>query len=426
MLRKSGRFRRQSLQSTSCGTHRLFFTTLVGVFCLYSISLLHFDAMRRTPFRHGSSTRRFSLVHAFPNRCRVARHCRPGSGRRHLNYPLCLSTDRQTSDPFFANVDVTTTATSHNLGTATTNQPPSGYQTLFDLNLPEGGRCVGIRMGNILTEENNCTTSYASWITDSLLHPAEIDYARRELSSVVTQTTFLGGRLAMRHAMGFHEDEKHLHSDAHKQINLPCNNDLVILKDSYGRPRLPPTMLGSISHKGDVAVAWLVSAAAQSTGSQSMYGGHTDASDDTTPRVGIGVDLEVRGPGHARIARRILTDRERISLGSLPSITAEEEVLLRFSVKEALYKAMHPLICQYVGFMEAECQPLADGSVDVQLNLISGGHMAFASVAAHWRLVQLDNGGAEYFLTTARVSLKPGHRPTVGGEQGGQVEECEI
>ncbi len=75
---------------------------------------------------------------------------------------------------------------------------------------------------------------------------------------------------------------------------------------------------------------------------------------------------------------------------------------MRFSIKESLYKAMHPLICHYVGFQEAEVQPQADGSVLVRLDLKSGAHKRVARVTAHWRkLPDLD-----FFLTSASVRLK--------------------
>jgi 4'-phosphopantetheinyl transferase EntD len=81
-------------------------------------------------------------------------------------------------------------------------------------------------------------------------------------------------------------------------------------------------------------------------------------------------------------------------------VSAAEEVLLRFSLKESVYKAMHPLICQFVSFQEAELQPLADGTAKVTLFLNSGAHTGFESVQAHWRR------HGDYFLSTASVELK--------------------
>jgi 4'-phosphopantetheinyl transferase EntD len=73
-----------------------------------------------------------------------------------------------------------------------------------------------------------------------------------------------------------------------------------------------------------------------------------------------------------------------------------------FSLKESLYKAMHPLICQYVGFQEAEVTPHADGTATVVWNLKSGAHEQFGTVTAHWRRF-LDG---EYFLTSAKVTKR--------------------
>ena len=278
-----------------------------------------------------------------------------------------------------------------------------GYEQLFDVQLVEG-RCVGLRIGQLLAEESiskqqeahlddvvvaaaiSNSTQFASWIHESL-HPDEVRYASK-LKSETSQKSFIGGRLALRHAM---------------QCQV---HDCIILKDAYGRPTLPPTFLGSISHKGDVAVA-LVAMTTTTDGEP-----HHDWA--------IGVDLEVRQKGHSRIAQRVLTQHERNSLGLLndENVNADQEVLLRFSVKEALYKAMHPLICQYVGFQEAETQPLANGTVQVALNLTSQAHHGFDSVSAHWRTV-----GDEYFLTSAKIRLKPGVKAKRNDQN---PEECRM
>jgi 4'-phosphopantetheinyl transferase EntD len=81
-------------------------------------------------------------------------------------------------------------------------------------------------------------------------------------------------------------------------------------------------------------------------------------------------------------------------------ISKAEEVLLRFSLKESVYKAMHPLICQFVCFQEAEIQPLADGTADVLLFLKSGAHESLECVTAHWRRQ------GDFFLSSACARLK--------------------
>jgi len=96
-------------------------------------------------------------------------------------------------------------------------------------------------------------------------------------------------------------------------------------------------------------------------------------------------------------------------------VTVEEEVLLRFSLKESIYKAMHPLICQYVGFMEAEVQPLADGTAETTFMLKSGAHEQFGTVSAHWQRI------GEYFLSTASVRLR--EDATIAAIRG---DECDL
>lgn len=266
----------------------------------------------------------------------------------------------------------------------------AGYETLFDLQLPEG-RCVGMRIDKLalnkrssLPSSSNTTTSvFAPWVYECL-HPQEVAYALG-IASDTTQRSFVGGRLALRQAMG---------------CKVP--DDCIILKDIHGRPNIPPSFRGSISHKGNVAVALVAPVDTEDGQDGSSWA--------------IGVDLEVRQKGHKDIARRILTATEKGTLGLLDGVNAEEEVLLRFSVKEALYKAMHPLICQFVGFQEAETQPLVNGTVKVMLNLTSAAHNDFGSVSANWKALD------DYFLTSARVRLKPGVRSRTNR----QNDECKM
>lgn len=66
-----------------------------------------------------------------------------------------------------------------------------------------------------------------------------------------------------------------------------------------------------------------------------------------------GVDIEL--PGVQRrvdLRRRVLTPRECDSLGNVAGVTEQEEVLLRFSVKEAVYKAVHPFLHRPLGFKD--------------------------------------------------------------------------
>lgn len=79
-------------------------------------------------------------------------------------------------------------------------------------------------------------------------------------------------------------------------------------------------------------------------------------------------------------------------------------MLLRFSLKECVYKAIHPLICQYVGFLEAEIKPFADGTAEVKLFLKSGAHTKLGTITAHWTTIYYDNDA--YFLSSSSATIK--------------------
>ena len=119
---------------------------------------------------------------------------------------------------------------------------------------------------------------------------------------------------------------------------------------------------------------------------------------------GIGVDIELQETNRRSIAPKVLTSKEIQSLGQLESVSPDQEVLLRFSLKEAIYKAAHPLMNQYVGFQEAEVTPLANGTATCVWYLQSGSEPKFSTLTAHWRKID------DYFLTSAHCVLAPFNR----------------
>ena len=40
--------------------------------------------------------------------------------------------------------------------------------------------------------------------------------------------------------------------------------------------------------------------------------------------------------------------------------------MLRFSIKEAVYKALNPVLQRYISFLEVEVEPNLDGSADIK------------------------------------------------------------
>jgi len=158
-----------------------------------------------------------------------------------------------------------------------------------------------------------------------------------------------------------------------------------ILATPRGAPALPRDLIGSISHKRTLAVGL------------------------AAPREGgasIGVDLENCPPAFASaeeartrarpdIRTRVLTEDELARLEQVSEEVRGRMVTLHFSLKEALYKAIDPLVRRHVAFHEASLTPLPDGTALVALALSPPGGPF--SVACSWTEIE------EHFLTTARV-----------------------
>lgn len=301
-----------------------------------------------------------------------------------------------------ASTDTPPTITTHN----------SHWKQEFVVEVPEG-LCVGLSLNDDMSSfSREATTSIPGdtyhWIR-KVLHPKEIEFGLG-LSSEKNRMSFFVGRLAMRHALltasscypGGVPEMVSTREICEVPLELPISDgetmnnvlawpnvsmqDPCILKDDYGRPMVPTGFLGSISHKDNIGVA-LVS-----------------EDGDVAPLIskGIGIDIEKASTLKSRIERKILTPNEREKLGHMEGVSRDEEVLLRFSLKEAVYKAMHPLINQYVGFQEAEITPKSDGTASVELNLKSGQHTKLGTITANWRTV-LDG---QYYLSSASVTLK--------------------
>lgn len=286
------------------------------------------------------------------------------------------------------------------------NIPPTKkkeYETVFSLDVPEG-KCVALRLSNpyqakclpTSLDPHQIQSNPNHWLRQTL-HPEEIEYGC-QLSSEPARISFFMGRLAMRTALtqahgNYTTNDSWEYEDGiggFTQLPIVTSLDQSILKDEHGRPQVPQGFIGSISHKATTGVA-LISPIPASYDNQECQ---------MTPKIGIGVDIEQAFTRRRNIAKKILTPNELKDLGNLNGVTRDEEVLLRFSLKESVYKAMHPLICQFVGFQEAEIKPHSDGTATISLFLKSGAHESFKEAKAHWRRIEGD-----MFLTSASVTL---------------------
>ncbi len=105
--------------------------------------------------------------------------------------------------------------------------------------------------------------------------------------------------------------------------------------DAHRAPRWPEGVVGSISHGAGVCVV-----AVARRGSI----------------LGIGVDVESDAPLSEGIRRRVCTEGERRHLEALSEPEAGRRAKLLFSIKEAVYKCVHPLVQTPIGFQQAEVQ----------------------------------------------------------------------
>lgn len=111
--------------------------------------------------------------------------------------------------------------------------------------------------------------------------------------------------------------------------------DIAIGRDERGAPVLPTGVSGSVTHKDTLAGALVC-----------IDGDGT-----------VGLDLELDEPRTGTavdgLIRQVLTEREQALLPN-DNDGRRRAWLLRFSLKESLYKALDPWVRRYVGFQEVE------------------------------------------------------------------------
>jgi enterobactin synthetase component D len=218
----------------------------------------------------------------------------------------------------------------------------------FDLAL-EHGRCIGVR----IPERDADVDALAG-----ALAPAE--RARAMALPGPRRRTWTGGRTAMREALD--------------RLAQPLE---AVAFDDRGAPVLPAGVAGSITHKERLAAALVAF--------------------ETRARLGVDVELDVARP--LDIASRVLRDAEVDELDGLGPAERAGEVLLRFSAKEAIYKALDPFVRRYVEFKEMSVSPRPDGTAVVTPYLREDLRAREGSFVIEVRWRRFDG----IVLTTARV-----------------------
>jgi 4'-phosphopantetheinyl transferase EntD len=210
---------------------------------------------------------------------------------------------------------------------------------LFDWDLPLG-RCVGVRLASEPSEGNEVDSRRGLPLLDAEWQMTEALPPRR-------RRPWIAGRAAIRIAL------------AREGMEAPA-----VGHDDRGAPVLPAGCAGSISHK---EVRRADEADAEASWAPGDVAAVALVRREFAARLGVDVELDRRLS--ADIASRVLTGGEETGIAGMDQAMRSREVLLRFSAKEAIYKAVDPYVRRYVGFKEVGVTPRPDGSADVTWHL---------------------------------------------------------
>jgi 4'-phosphopantetheinyl transferase EntD len=115
-----------------------------------------------------------------------------------------------------------------------------------------------------------------------------------------------------------------------------------ILNHPDRSPRWPAGVLGSISH----TEGWCGVALTTTDGQLR----------------GLGIDAERINPMSEGVIERVLTTNEQTVVAGHSDVSTQ--AVLRFSAKEAIYKAIYPQVRHFVGFLEVEVAVHANGAFE--------------------------------------------------------------
>jgi 4'-phosphopantetheinyl transferase EntD len=180
------------------------------------------------------------------------------------------------------------------------------------------------------------------------LHPREAALATAERGR--RQIELAGGRLAWRAAAA----------------HLGIDPDFALLADSGRVPLAPPGLSVSLTHKEDLALA--------------LVARDTDGL--------VGVDLEGGARDRSSIRTRVCRPEELREVDALPEADRWPNVMVRFAVKEAVYKAIAPRLGRFFGFQAARVDVLSREAAQVTMFLEPSDPSFEVECALEW----LDDG----------------------------------
>ena len=202
-------------------------------------------------------------------------------------------------------------------------------------------------------------------IPESILHRLHADERSHAMElSGKRRNEWIGGRIAAKVAA------------RSIGVELPA-----LLSDNFGAPQAPRALSVSIAHKDRLAVALVA---------RRTHGI-------------VGVDFEQIGRDRRDIAPKVLTPAEHEEILKLREDRQWTAILLRFAIKEAIYKALAPRMKRFIAFNEAEISDLANGSATVRLRL--DGETTPDDIEVNYDWI------ADGVIATARVRWDPPSGP---------------
>ncbi len=120
-----------------------------------------------------------------------------------------------------------------------------------------------------------------------------------------------------------------------------------VLTSARGEPTSPKSLTLSISHKNSLAVAIV---------GKKSHGA-------------VGMDFEVLGRDRRHIAEKVLCPIELEQVHTLPDKHQWGAILVRFALKEAIYKSLAPRLQRYIAFNEAIIRDFENGHANLELQL---------------------------------------------------------
>ena len=210
------------------------------------------------------------------------------------------------------------------------------------------------------------------------IEPFELPFAGRDLAVVCGRVGDHASELLTAERVGLERmgDVRRAEYSSGRRV-ARCALGLLGFADqpvsAHGRiPVWPPGVVGSITHSRTLALAIV----ARADGMR-----------------GVGVDLERERRVDERIAARVLVPREREQLAE------QDWRTMLFAAKEAVYKAVNPLVGEYLEFADVEISAEADGTYRAAMTrpgesqaTVEAGRGWFRHVDGHWFCVFLVPG----------------------------------